>query len=211
MMCATSAGSVLSAQGATPSGVASCCLETEREPGSTLTVSTSYGIHHFGCKWLKIKAVSEAAMPMGVVVEKLKHYTARVSGITDPDQPCRQHIYLDALRTVPEVEIFFGQFLAKAMWRPALNLPVGDRGIQHRAIDNNPVENAGRPIAMGKKNWLFAGSEAAGQRAAAIQSPLEAARLNGFEPMAWLTDILEKLPSWPFSRIDALLSVKKPA
>ncbi|MEF8724020.1 MAG: NYN domain-containing protein [Candidatus Accumulibacter delftensis] len=92
-----------------------------------------YGIRDSGCKWLNIKVLSETAMPTGVVVEKLKYYTARVSGITDPDQPRRQHIYLNALRTVPEVEIFFGQFLAKAMWRPVLNLPVGDRGIQHGA------------------------------------------------------------------------------
>ncbi|MCM8596891.1 NYN domain-containing protein [Accumulibacter sp.] len=92
-----------------------------------------YGIRNSGCKWLNIKALSEAAMPSGVVVEKLKYYTARVSGIADSDQPRRQQIYLNALRTVPEVEIFFGQFLAKAMWRPVLNLPVGDRGIQHGA------------------------------------------------------------------------------
>ncbi|MBL8398717.1 MAG: IS66 family transposase [Candidatus Accumulibacter sp.] len=78
-------------------------------------------------------------------------------------------------------------------------------------IDNNPVENAIRPIAIGKKNGLFAGSEAAGQRAAAIQSLLETARLNGIEPMAWLTDTLEKLPTWPNSRIDELLPLKKPA
>ena len=78
-------------------------------------------------------------------------------------------------------------------------------------IDNNPVENAIRPIAIGKKNWLFAGSEAAGQRAAAIQSLLETARVNGIEPMAWLTDTLEKLPSWPNRRIDELLPLKKPA
>ena len=77
-------------------------------------------------------------------------------------------------------------------------------------IDNNPVENAIRPIAIGKKNWLFAGSEAAGQRAAAIQSLLETARANGIEPMAWLTDTLEKLPSWPNRRIDELLPLKKP-
>jgi transposase len=57
----------------------------------------------------------------------------------------------------------------------------------------------------------FAGSEAAGQRAAAIQSLLETARLNGIELMAWLTDTLEKLPSWPNSRIDELLPLKNPA
>jgi len=56
------------------------------------------------------KALTEAAMPPGTVVEKLKYYTARVSGITDPDQPRRQPIYLNALNTLPEVEIFFGQY-----------------------------------------------------------------------------------------------------
>lgn len=72
-------------------------------------------------------------------------------------------------------------------------------------IDNNPVENSIRPIALGKKNWLFAGSERAGQRAAVIQTLLGTARLNGLDPAAWLKDTLEKLPSWPNSRIDELL------
>lgn len=72
-------------------------------------------------------------------------------------------------------------------------------------IDNNAVENAIRPIAIGKKNWLFAGSERAGKRAAAIQSLLGTAKLNGIEPYAWLKDTIEKLPTWPYSRIDELL------
>ena len=75
----------------------------------------------------------------------------------------------------------------------------------HLPIDNNPVENVIRPIALGKKNWLFAGSERAGQRAAAIQSLLGTAKLNGLNPEAWLKDTLEKLPAWPNSRIDELL------
>ncbi len=75
----------------------------------------------------------------------------------------------------------------------------------HLPIDNNPVENVIRPIALGKKNWLFAGSERAGQRAAAIQSLLGTAKLNGLNPEAWLRDTLEKLPTWPYSRIDELL------
>lgn len=75
-------------------------------------------------------------------------------------------------------------------------------------IDNNPVENSIRPIAIGKKNWLFAGSERAGQRAAAIQSLLGTARLNGIEPYAWLKETLEKLPLWPNSRIDELLPLR---
>lgn len=75
----------------------------------------------------------------------------------------------------------------------------------HLPIDNNPVENAIRPIAIGKKNWLFAGSERAGQRAAVLQTLLGTAQLNGLDPAAWLTETLIKLPTWPYHRIDELL------
>ncbi|WP_299083001.1 IS66 family transposase [uncultured Paraglaciecola sp.] len=75
----------------------------------------------------------------------------------------------------------------------------------HLPIDNNPVENVIRPIAIGKKNWLFTGSERAGQRAAAIQTLFRTAQLNGLNPSAWLEDVLIKLPTWPNSRIDELL------
>jgi transposase len=81
----------------------------------------------------------------------------------------------------------------------------------HLPIDNNPVENAIRPIAIGKKNWLFAGSERAGQRAAAIQSLFGTARLNGLDPYAWLRDALERLPTCKNSQIDELLPLRKPA
>jgi len=72
-------------------------------------------------------------------------------------------------------------------------------------IDNNSVENAIRPIALGKKNWLFAGSLSAGQRAAAIMSLLATAKQNGLEPYAWLKDVLTRLPTHPNSRIHELL------
>jgi transposase len=75
----------------------------------------------------------------------------------------------------------------------------------HLPIDNNPTENCIRPIAVGRRNWLFTGSERAGQRAAAIQTLLGTAKLNGLDPAAWLKDTLEKLPVWPNSRIDELL------
>jgi transposase len=75
----------------------------------------------------------------------------------------------------------------------------------HLPIDNNPLENTIRPAAIGKKNWLFVGSESAGVRAAAIQSLLGTAKLNGLNPAAWLKDTLEKLPTWPNSRIDERL------
>ena len=75
-------------------------------------------------------------------------------------------------------------------------------------IDNNPVENIIRPIAIGKKNWLFTGSERAGKRAAAIQTLLGTAKLNGLDPAAWLRDTLEKLSTCLNSEIDSLLPLR---
>lgn len=72
-------------------------------------------------------------------------------------------------------------------------------------IDNNPIERAIRPVAIGRKNWLFAGSETAGQRAAAIMSLIATARANGIEPHAWLTDVLTRLPTTKNRDIDSLL------
>jgi len=76
-------------------------------------------------------------------------------------------------------------------------------------IDNNPVENVIRPIDLGRKNWLFTGSEPAGKRAAAIQSLLGTAKLNGLDPAAWLRDTLEKLPTCLNSQIDSLLPLRE--
>ncbi len=75
-------------------------------------------------------------------------------------------------------------------------------------IDNNAVESIIRPIAIGRRNWLFSGSERAGRRAASIQSLLVTAKLNGLNPAAWLKDTLEKLPAWPHRRLDELLPLK---
>ena len=72
-------------------------------------------------------------------------------------------------------------------------------------IDNNPIENAIRPIAVGRKNWLFVGSESAGRRAAAIMSLLATAKANGHDPHAWLVDVLTRLPTTLNSQIGDLL------
>jgi transposase len=72
-------------------------------------------------------------------------------------------------------------------------------------IDNNWVENQIRPIALGRANWLFAGSLRAGQRAAAIMSLIHSARLNGHDVFAYMKDVLERLPTQPASRIEELL------
>ncbi|HCG3096934.1 TPA: IS66 family transposase [Klebsiella pneumoniae] len=72
-------------------------------------------------------------------------------------------------------------------------------------LDNNRCERAIRPVVMGRSNWLFAGSAAAGERAAKIMSLLETAKMNGLDPHAWLTDVLQRLPGWPEEELDALL------
>lgn len=74
----------------------------------------------------------------------------------------------------------------------------------HLPIDNNWAENQIRPIAIGRKNWLFAGSLRAGQRAAAIMSLIHSARLNGHDAYVYLKDVLERLPSQPASRVGEL-------
>jgi transposase len=75
-------------------------------------------------------------------------------------------------------------------------------------IDNNHIENLIRPITLGRNNWLFAGSERAGQRAAAVQSLIQSARLNGLDPYAYLKDVLERLPTHKASAIEELLPHK---
>ena len=75
--------------------------------------------------------------------------------------------------------------------------PMLERFLDHGEveIDNNLVENAIRPTALGKKNWLFFGSEEAGQRSAVIYTLIENCRLHGVEPYTYLKDVLERLPS----------------
>lgn len=73
------------------------------------------------------------------------------------------------------------------------------------SIDNNHIENLMRPWAMGRKAWLFAGSELAGQRAAMVMSLVQSAKLHGHDPHAYLRDVLERLLAHPYRHIDELL------
>ena len=71
--------------------------------------------------------------------------------------------------------------------------------------DNNWIENQIRPIALGRSNWLFAGSLRAGQRAAAVMSLIQSARMNGHDSYAYLKDVLTRLPTHKASQIGELL------
>ena len=72
-------------------------------------------------------------------------------------------------------------------------------------LDNNTAERGMRAIALGRKNYLFVGSEAGGKAAAITYTLIETAKLNGVDPQAWLADTLARLPDHKITRIDELL------
>ena len=104
----------------------------------------------------------------------------------------------------------------------ALTCNVGDGNLP---AGNNWIENRIRPIALGRANWLFAGSLRAGQRAAAIMSPpgrpkgeslsaqcegspvslIDSAKMNDLDPYVYLKDVLKRLPTHPARRVEELL------
>jgi len=72
-------------------------------------------------------------------------------------------------------------------------------------LDNNCAERAMKPIALGRKNDLFMGSEGGGKSAAITYTLIETAKLNGVDPQAWLTDVLSRIADHKINRIDELL------
>ena len=86
-------------------------------------------------------------------------------------------------------------------WK-ALGRFLGDGSV---SVDNNHIENLMRPWALGRKAWLFAGSELAGKRAAMVMSLVQSAKMHGHDPWVYLKDVLERLLAHPNHRIDELL------
>ena len=81
--------------------------------------------------------------------------------------------------------------------------PYLDRGILE--LDNNAAERGMRAIAIGRKNYLFVGSEAGGKAAAIAYTLIETAKLNAVDPNAWLADTLAQIPDYKITRVDDLL------
>jgi hypothetical protein len=75
----------------------------------------------------------------------------------------------------------------------------------HLEIDNNAAERALRVVALGRKNYLFAGSDAGGERAATIYSLIGSVKLNGLDPEAYLREVLSRIADHPITRIEELL------
>ena len=72
-------------------------------------------------------------------------------------------------------------------------------------IDNNGIENAIRPLALGRKNYLFAGSDQAAKRAATVYSFFASCKAAQVNPLEWLTDVLKRIPEHPVNKLDQLL------
>ena len=86
-------------------------------------------------------------------------------------------------------------------WK-ALTLHLTDGAV---ALDNNLIERQIKPWKLGAKNWLFVGSELAGQRAAVVMSLVQSAKLNGLDPWAYLRDVLARIHLHPNHRLEELL------
>jgi transposase len=90
---------------------------------------------------------------------------------------------------------------AVSRW-PALTRYVDDGRLE---MSNNAAERAIRPLALGRKNYLFAGSDDGGRRAAIVYTLIETARLNELDPEAWLTDVIRRIADQPINRLDEFL------
>ena len=72
-------------------------------------------------------------------------------------------------------------------------------------MSNNAAERAAKPVAIGRKNWMFAGSDDGGRRAAIAYTIIETAKMNGLDPEAYLRGIIARIADHPIKRIDELL------
>ena len=94
-------------------------------------------------------------------------------------------------RFLPRSSLGLAIAYALECW-PAVSIYLRDGRVE---IDNNLVENAIRPTALGKKNWLFIGEAEAGERSAILYTIVESCRRRGLDPFAYLRDVLERLPN----------------
>lgn len=131
--------------------------------------------------------------------EQLRHSRAGPSG-REALRASHSRMVMERLRRA--LEKLAPRYLPKSPMGQAIGYalnqwPMLERFLEHGEveIDNNLVENAIRPTAIGKKNWLFFGSEEAGRRNAVIYTLIQNCRMHGVEPHAYLKDLLERLPT----------------
>ena len=106
------------------------------------------------------------------------------------------------LRLSPKAEVAKACRYGVKLW-PALTRFLDDGRLE---IDNGVAERALRGVAIGRRNWLFAGSQAGGERAAALYTVIETAKANGVDPQVYIADVMAKVAAgWPAARWDELM------
>ncbi len=158
--------------------------------------------------------ISPIALEVVRRIDALFEIERKINGKTADERRCvRQErsaplvADLETLMREERAKLSRGNDIAKAMDYMLKRWPSFTRFLDDGRIclTNNAAERALRGIALGRKSWLFAGSDRGGMRAAALYSLIVSAKMNDIDPQAWLADVLACTASLPASRLDELL------
>lgn len=198
------------------------CLQTDGYAGYD-ALGKQDGITHIGClaharRKFEVALDNDARRAQHALVEMQKLYAIErkaAEKCLPPDQ-IKQMRQIEALPILDELKQWlqdqYGQVLPKSSIGKAIaySLKIWPQLMGYTQngewqIDNNAVENKIRPLALGRKNYLFAGSHQAAQQAAMMYSLFGTCKLNDINPLEWLTETLRKLPDHKVNRLHELL------
>jgi len=147
----------------------------------------------------KLYAVERKAKENQMGFEQIKalRQAEAVPVLNEMETWLKEHLY----QVLPKSAIGEAVAYTLKLW-PRLKRYVQDGRFQ---IDNNLIENSIRPVALGRKNYLFAGSHHGAQQAAIIYSLLATCKINGVEPFGWLKQVLDIIPDYPANKLQKLL------
>jgi len=185
----------------------------EQQPDITLLACMAHARRKFDEAKSNDKARSEQALTM---IQKL-YDIERMAREASMDKQQRHVLRNErAPEILSQIHLWLKENINQVLPKSAIGQAIAytlhlwprlERYIQHPVyeIDNNLIENAIRPVALGRKNYMFAGSHEAAQRAAMMYSFLATCKINQVEPFEWLTKALTRLPDHSIQRLDELL------
>ena len=135
----------------------------------------------------------------------LRSALARAEEKIEEDEREIEHLIQQQMKTLSRHSDTAKAFAYLLKQWDALNVYCSNGWVE---IDNNIAENALRGVAVGRKNWMFAGSDSGGEHAAVLYSLIGTCRLNNVEPEKWLRYVIEHIQDWPANRVRDLLPWK---